>query len=113
MVDVGYGLLAVIGGLIAGGIFFGGLWWTVQRIAQSNRPTVLVLGSMVVRLLLAMGVFYGVMALTRHIAYLGIALVAFIGVRMVMSNQIRPKAAHRKPPADGDLAQGEFHATES
>lgn len=113
-IEFGYGLLAVIGGLIAGGIFFGGLWWTVQRIPHTKRPALLVLGSLAVRLLLSMGVFYGVMAVTGNIVYLAVAVVVFIGVRMVMSNKIRPKATSREQLlAESDTPQERFHATES
>ncbi len=38
------------GGLLTGGMFFGGLWWTVQQLTTSPRPAVLAIGSLVVRL---------------------------------------------------------------
>ncbi len=51
-------LMAIITGLVTGVIFFGGLWWTVQRGLQSTRPAMVFLASFVVRAGLAMAGFY-------------------------------------------------------
>lgn len=88
-------LLAITAGLAAGGLFFGGLWWTVQRLETTDSPALLVIGSMLVRLMLAMAIFYAVMAVTGELMYLGAALVTFLIVRTVLIGRLRPKGGTR------------------
>ncbi len=45
-------------GLVLGGIFFGGLWWTVSHAVLSTRPAVWFLASKLLRMGLALGGFY-------------------------------------------------------
>ena len=40
---------AIIPGLVLGGVFFGGLWWTVQKGFASPRPALWFLGSLLLR----------------------------------------------------------------
>jgi F1F0 ATPase subunit 2 len=40
---------ALLVGLLLGGFFFIGLWWTVQKGLTAKRPAVLFLGSLLVR----------------------------------------------------------------
>lgn len=46
-------VIALAAGFLAGAalgvVFFGGLWWTTQRLATSSRPGLLVLVSLLVR----------------------------------------------------------------
>lgn len=49
---------AVLGGVLIGLLFFGGLWWTVQRGVTAKRPALLFLGSLLVRMGVAVGGFY-------------------------------------------------------
>jgi F1F0 ATPase subunit 2 len=89
MTQLNFILLAVFGGGLAGGIFFGGLWWTVQRIQQVRSPALLVLGSLLLRLVLTMAVFYAIMAVTGQLLYLGLALLAFLAVRLILTRQVK------------------------
>ena len=41
--------LAGVAGLLLGGIFFGGLWWTVRKGVSSNRSALWFLGSLLLR----------------------------------------------------------------
>ncbi len=50
--------LAVAAGLLLGGLFFGGLWWTVRRGVTSKRPALLFLGSSLLRMALVVVGFY-------------------------------------------------------
>jgi F1F0 ATPase subunit 2 len=51
-------VLAGIAGALLGGVFFGGLWWTVRRGVPSPHPVRWFLGSLLVRTSLAMTGFY-------------------------------------------------------
>jgi F1F0 ATPase subunit 2 len=51
-------ILAVVAGGLLGGVFFGGLWWTVRRGVSSSRPALWFLGSMLVRMGIVLGGFY-------------------------------------------------------
>jgi F1F0 ATPase subunit 2 len=39
----------LVAGVVLGLVFFGGLWWTTQRLATSSRPAILVSVSLLVR----------------------------------------------------------------
>ncbi len=51
-------VLAVLAGLVLGGFFFGGLWWTVKRSMVSPQPALLIMGSFLLRTAVAVGGFY-------------------------------------------------------
>jgi F1F0 ATPase subunit 2 len=44
----------VAGGLL-GGVFFGGLWWTIRKAVSARRPALWFLGSLLVRMTVALG----------------------------------------------------------
>lgn len=50
--------LAASAGLMLGGLFFGGLWWTVRNGITSKQPGLWFLGSMIVRMTIVMAGFY-------------------------------------------------------
>lgn len=84
-------LLALLGGLLASAIFFGGLWWTTRRIPHAENPALLMFGSWLLRLPLTMLVFYGVMKISGSLLYLGVTLLVFLIVRISMINTLRPR----------------------
>lgn len=45
-------------GVLLGGVFFGGLWWTVQQGLASKRPALWFLGSLLLRTGVVLGGFY-------------------------------------------------------
>jgi len=51
-------LLAVLCGVVVGGGYFAGLWWTVGRIRTSRRPGLLVFSSFLVRAGLTVSALY-------------------------------------------------------
>jgi F1F0 ATPase subunit 2 len=42
-------MLGLLMGVLLGAMFFGGLWWTVQKGVSSNRPVLWFFGSMLLR----------------------------------------------------------------
>jgi len=51
-------VLAGVAGLLLGGFFFGGLWWTVRKGAASQRSALWFFGSFVLRASLVLAGFY-------------------------------------------------------
>jgi F1F0 ATPase subunit 2 len=51
-------VLASGAGLLLGAIFFGGLWWTVQKGVSSKRPAVWFMISLLVRMSIVLLGFY-------------------------------------------------------
>jgi F1F0 ATPase subunit 2 len=51
-------VLVFLAGLVLGGVFFGGLWWTVQKGFASPRPALWFFGSLLLRTGLVLGGFY-------------------------------------------------------
>jgi F1F0 ATPase subunit 2 len=49
---------AVMMGVILGMIFFGGLWWTVEKGVAAKRPELLFLGSLLLRVSVTLAGFY-------------------------------------------------------
>ena len=42
-------VVGLVAGVVLGLVFFGGLWWTTQRLATSSRPAILVSVSLLAR----------------------------------------------------------------
>lgn len=73
---------SLIAGLLLGAIFFGGLWWTVQKGLSSKRPALWFLGSLVLRTVIAVAGFY--FASGGHWEMLLICLFGFFIMRRVV-----------------------------
>ncbi len=85
-------LLALLAGLLLGGAFYGGLWWTVLRGVSSSRPAAWFLGSIVVRMAL---VATGFILVAREDWRRWLAcMLGFLVARPVVAHMTR---AHPKP----------------
>ena len=51
-------VLSGLAGLLLGAIFFGGLWWTVNKGVSSQQPALWFLGSFLVRMSFTLAGFY-------------------------------------------------------
>ncbi|MEP6947236.1 MAG: ATP synthase subunit I [Acidobacteriota bacterium] len=51
-------VLALGSGILLGGIFFGGLWWTVKKVVLAARPALWLIGSMFLRTGIVLGGFF-------------------------------------------------------
>lgn len=71
-----------------GGVFFGGLWWTVQRLPEAERPFRLYFGSLVIRLGTASLGFVVLLLLTDW-PQLVAALIGFLLSRLILTMSIR------------------------
>jgi F1F0 ATPase subunit 2 len=80
-------LLAWVAGGGLGVIFFGGLWWTVRKGVSSRRPALWFLGSLLLRMSIALAGFYFVSG--GHWERLLPCLVGFVMARLVVTRLTR------------------------
>ncbi len=78
------------GGLL-GVFFFGGLWWTVQKMAVSDKPYLVSVISFVVRAFVALVVLY--FLLNAGWIYLFVSLAGFITARTILAYKLKPEKA--------------------
>jgi F1F0 ATPase subunit 2 len=81
-------MLAVGAGVLLGTLFFGGLWWTVQKSLSAKRPALWLLGSLVLRTAISLAGFYFVSGgqWDRLLA----CLLGFVIVRVIMTRLYGP-----------------------
>jgi F1F0 ATPase subunit 2 len=80
-------LLAWMAGVLLGAMFFGGLWWTVRKGLASKRPAAWFLGSMLLRMGLAVAGFYFVAG--GHWQRLLLCLLGFAMARLMVTRFTR------------------------
>ncbi len=89
-------VMAVLAGAALGGLFYGGLWWTVRRTARFRHPGSSLLGSMLLRMAVTVGGFYIVAG--GDWARLLLCLVGFLVARVAVTWLTRlPRAANGRP----------------
>ena len=74
---------AAVAGGVLGAMFFGGLWWTIQKGKASNHPAPWFLGSLVLRMSLALAGFYVVSG--GHWERLAACLLGFVIARVIVT----------------------------
>ena len=90
-------ILAWVAGMGIGAIFFGGLWWTVRRGVSSQRPALLFLGSMLLRMATALAGFYFVSG--GHWERLLVCLLGFLVARLAVTWLTRPSGENATRPS--------------
>jgi F1F0 ATPase subunit 2 len=85
----------LLGGGALGAVFFGGLWWTVQRGAVSAVPGRWFLGSLVLRTAVVLAGFY-VLGAGQPLR-LGLCLLGFWLARVIVLRVTRPATAALAP----------------
>lgn len=90
-------VLAWVAGGVLGAVFFGGLWWTVRRGVASPQPALWFLGSLLLRMSLALAGFYWVGR--GHGGRLMGCLLGFVMARLVVLWLTRPSGAAQIHPA--------------
>lgn len=75
-------ILALVTGFLFGAVFFGGLWWTVQKGFSSKRPAFWFLGSLLIRTSTAIAGFY--FTSDGHLKRLLICLFGFFVMRHII-----------------------------
>ncbi|TAJ16234.1 MAG: ATP synthase subunit I [Rugosibacter sp.] len=83
--------LAGLVGMALGAFFFLGLWWTIQKAVSSKRPALLFLGSLLLRMSMALAGFYvvGHADWQRLLAcLLGFVVTRFIALRITRAQEV-------------------------
>ena len=88
---------SLVAGVLLGGIFFGGLWWTVRKGVASRRPALWFLGSLTLRMAVALAGFYFVSGV--HWERLLVCLLGFVAARLIVTRLARAPVEHRNDPA--------------
>lgn len=81
---------ALIAGVLLGVIFFGGLWWTVNRGMSSKQPALWFFGSMLVRTGIVLLGFYFILG--DNWKRLLVGLVGFMVARLITTRLTRVTA---------------------
>ena len=77
---------SIAAGIALGLFFYGGLWFTVRRLATTPHPMLLTLGSFWIRLVVVLAAF---VFLTRAgVEYVALAMASFILGRLAVSRLI-------------------------
>lgn len=76
-------LVAVCLGVLLGGLYFGGLWWTVGRMPQARHPLNLYFGSLIVRQVLLLAAFFGLLSYSGWPQLVAV-LVGFAATRLLL-----------------------------
>jgi F1F0 ATPase subunit 2 len=92
MADVGSLLWAATAGATLGGVFFVGLWWTVQLVMIAHNPVPWFLASLLLRMGAVLAGFYFVGA--GHWDRLAACFLGFAAARVVVT--VLPSVAARR-----------------
>jgi F1F0 ATPase subunit 2 len=96
------GVLALAAGFLLGTIFFGGLWWTVQKVVLSKYPIPWFLGSLALRMSIVLAGLYFIGR--GHWERLLLCLLGFITARFTVIRFTR------KVEKDSKLTEEANHA---
>lgn len=88
---------ALVTGVLLGGMFFGGLWWTVRKGVSSKRPGLWFFGSLLLRTSMALAGFYLVSG--GHWERLMTCLLGFVIARFIVTRFTGPPAESHKTSA--------------
>ena len=88
--------IALVAGALLAAIFFGGLWWTVQKGVTSERPALWFLGSLLLRTSIILGGFYFVSQ--GHWSRLAACLLGFLIARFIVVKRLTRAPAEELPP---------------
>ena len=88
---------ALVTGVFLGALFFGGLWWTIQRGVSSKRPALWFFGSLLLRTSIVLAGFY---ILARgHWENLFMGILGFVLARLIVTRLTGPPVGPRDSPA--------------
>ncbi len=86
-------VLSGAAGLLLGAIFFGGLWWTVNKGVSSQRPALWFLGGFLVRMSTTLTGFYFIGR--GNWERLLVCLLGFVAARVIVTWMTRSSGTYR------------------
>jgi F1F0 ATPase subunit 2 len=93
-------VLTAVGGVLLGAVFFGGLWWTVQKGLAARQPAFWFVGSLSLRMAVALAGFY--LAASGGWRRLLACLVGFVFAQLLVtrltSSRTNPEARRAPHP---------------
>ena len=95
-------LPALVGGFLLGAMFFGGLWWTVQKGISSTQPALWFFGSLLLRTSITLAGFYVISG--GHWETLLICLLGFTIARMTVTRLTRLAETPPRPTQEAGHA---------
>jgi F1F0 ATPase subunit 2 len=98
MSDIPALALALFAGASLGAVFFGGLWWTVQKGVTSQAPALWFLGSLVVRTGVILAGFY--LVSQGHWSRLVACLLGFLVARVFVVRRLSRAPAEKQPQSE-------------
>jgi len=95
-------LPALVGGFLLGAMFFGGLWWTVQKGISSTQPALWFFGSLLLRTSITLAGFYVIS--DGHWETLLVCLLGFTIARMTVTRLTRLAETPTRPTQEAGHA---------
>ena len=95
MIEILPFIAAFITGILLGGIFFGGLWWTIQKGLSATNPALWFISSLILRVAITVSGFYFIAA--GNWQKLVVCLVGFIITRFLISHFLRLPVSNSIP----------------
>jgi F1F0 ATPase subunit 2 len=95
MKDLSSMILALLAGVLLGMIFFGGLWWTIQRGVSSKSAAILFSSSLLLRMAITVAGFYFIAR--GNWRNLLACLCGFLLARLLLTRYIRTPVDARNP----------------
>ena len=89
--------LAWLAGGALGTLFFGGLWWTINKVVSAKNPAVWFFVSLLLRMSIVLAGFYFVSG--GQWQRLLLCLLGFIMARVVLTRLLRPTSGCQSHPA--------------
>lgn len=82
MQEVSFLTFTFVAGIMVGGFFFGGLWWSTKKAVLSKKPVVWFMGSLLVRLSVTITAFYFISQ--NHWERMLVCLLGFVVARTIV-----------------------------
>ncbi len=82
-------ILIFMAGLVLGAFYFISLWWTVQRLAQTESRAHILLISFILRLAIVLTALYFLM--DGHWERMAAAMVGFVVMRKILTYRLGPQ----------------------
>jgi len=98
MNDTLFLLIAFVLGILLGVIFFGSLWWAVQKGMVSKRPVLWFFGGSLLRTSITLAGFYFIG--NGHWQRMLVCLLGFIIARFIVKGRVRPSVEKPKLPEE-------------